>query len=212
MAIIAKSSGSSLPRKVVPAGSHVARCYSMIQIGTVEQEYLGDKKILHKVMIDFELPLETAVFKEGDAEKPFVISKEYTLSFNEKSTLRKHLESWRGKAFTDSEAANFDITKLVGATCMINVVHKASADGTKTYANLSSISPMPKGLQCPEQVNPTRILAYDSWNQDVFMALPEWLADKISSTPEYKAKFNTESSSTPLAAGFETVQDEVLPF
>lgn len=193
MAIIApKSGGSNLPKKVVPAGSHVARCYSMIQIGTVESEYLGEKKTLHKVMIDFELPLETAIFREGEPEKPFVISKEYTLSFHEKSTLRSHLQSWRGKAFTDEEAAKFDITKLVGATCMLNVVHKASTDGTKTYANIASISPIPKGLTCPEQVNPTRILAYDSWNQDVFMSLPEWLADKISATPEYKSKFSMD--------------------
>jgi hypothetical protein len=210
MSIIApKSGGSNLPRKVVPAGSHVARCYSMIQIGTVESEYLGEKKTLHKVMIDFELPLETAVFREGEPEKPFVISKEYTLSFHEKSTLRSHLQSWRGKAFTDEEAAKFDITKLVGATCMLNVVHKASADGTKTYANIASISPIPKGLTCPEQVNPTRILAYDSWNQDVFMSLPEWLADKISATPEYKSKFSMEK---PVVLDVVATDDESLPF
>lgn len=210
MAIIApKSGGSNLPKKVVPAGSHVARCYSMIQIGTVESEYLGEKKTLHKVMIDFELPLETAVFREGEPEKPFVISKEYTLSFHEKSTLRSHLQSWRGKAFTDEEAAKFDITKLVGATCMLNVVHKASADGTKTYANIASISPIPKGLTCPEQVNPTRILAYDSWNQDVFMSLPEWLADKISATPEYKSKFSMEK---PVVLDVVSTDEDPLPF
>lgn len=210
MAIIApKSGGSNLPKKVVPAGSHVARCYSMIQIGTVESEYLGEKKTLHKVMIDFELPLETAVFREGEPEKPFVISKEYTLSFHEKSTLRSHLQSWRGKAFTDEEAAKFDITKLVGATCMLNVVHKASADGTKTYANIASISPIPKGLTCPEQVNPTRILSYDSWNQDVFMSLPEWLADKISATPEYKSKFSMEK---PIGIDMVSDESDPLPF
>ena len=210
MAIIApKSGGSNLPKKVVPAGSHVARCYSMIQIGTVESEYLGEKKTLHKVMIDFELPLETAVFREGEPEKPFVISKEYTLSFHEKSTLRSHLQSWRGKAFTDEEAAKFDITKLVGATCMLNVVHKASADGTKTYANIASISPIPKGLTCPEQVNPTRILAYDSWNQDVFMSLPEWLADKISATPEYKSKFSMDK---PVVLDVVATDEDILQF
>lgn len=210
MAIIApKSGGSNLPKKVTPAGSHVARCYSMIQIGTVESEYLGEKKTLHKVMIDFELPLETAVFREGEPEKPFVISKEYTLSFHEKSTLRSHLQSWRGKAFTDEEAAKFDITKLVGATCMLNVVHKASADGTKTYANIASISPIPKGLTCPEQVNPTRILAYDSWNQDVFMSLPEWLADKISATPEYKSKFSMDK---PVVLDVIATDEDPLPF
>ena len=195
MAIIAKTGGSSAPKQVTPAGSHVARCYGMIEVGTVEQVYQGETKKAHKVIIDFELPLETSVFREGEPEKPFVISKEYTLSFHEKSTLRAHLASWRGKPFSDSEAANFDITKLVGVPAMVNVIHKASADGTKTYANIASISPMPKGLVCPEQVNPSRVLSFSDWNQEVFMGLPDWLANKISETPEYKAKFAMPNNS-----------------
>ncbi len=208
MSIIPKSSGSSAPKQVTPAGSHVARCYGMIEVGTVEQVYQGETKKAHKVIIDFELPLETSVFREGEPEKPFVISKEYTLSFHEKSTLRAHLSSWRGKPFTDAEAANFDITKLVGVPAMVNVIHKASADGTKTYANIASISPMPKGLVCPEQVNESRVLAYSAWNQEVFMGLPEWLANKISETPEYKAKFAMPNNQS---IGLDVIEEDSNP-
>jgi len=211
MSIIPKvSGGSNTPKKVCPSGSHVARCYGMIELGTVKSEYLGETKHLHKVIIDFELPLETSVFREGEEEKPFVISKEYTLSFHEKSTLRAHLSSWRGKPFTDAEAANFDITKLVGVPAMVNVIHKASADGTKVYANIASISPMPKGLECPKQVNPSRILSYSNWNQEVFMGLPEWLADKISLTPEYQAKFSMVKP--PKLDIIQEEADSILPF
>jgi hypothetical protein len=213
MSIIPKvSGGSNAPKKVCPSGSHVARCYGMIELGTVKSEYLGEVKHLHKVIIDFELPLETSVFKEGEPEKPFIISKEYTLSFHEKSTLRAHLSSWRGKPFTDSEAANFDITKLVGVPAMVNVIHRASADGTKTYANIASISPMPKGLQCPDQINPSRILSFSSWNQELFMTLPEWLADKISLTPEYKAKFSMDSPKQEVFNIDKVDDDQTLPF
>lgn len=208
MAIIPKTGGSSAPKQVTPAGSHVARCYGMIEVGTVEQVYQGETKKAHKVIIDFELPLETSVFREGEPEKPFVISKEYTLSFHEKSTLRAHLSSWRGKPFSDAEAANFDITKLVGVPAMVNVIHKASADGTKTYANIASISPMPKGLVCPEQVNQSRILAYSAWNQEVFMGLPEWLANKISETPEYKAKFAMPNNQS---IGLDIIEEDSNP-
>ncbi len=211
MAIIAKTGGSSAPKQVTPAGSHVARCYGMIEVGTVEQVYQGETKKAHKVIIDFELPLETSVFREGEPEKPFVISKEYTLSFHEKSTLRAHLSSWRGKPFSDAEAANFDITKLVGVPAMVNVIHKASADGTKTYANIASISPMPKGLVCPEQVNPSRVLSFSDWNQEVFMGLPDWLANKISETPEYKAKFAMPNNSMTKLDVVQ-VEDDGLPF
>ena len=140
MAIIAKSSGSNYPKQVTPAGSHVARCYGMIEVGTEESEYKGEKKVGYKVIVDFELPLETAIFREGEAEKPFVISKEYNLSFHEKATLRKDLEAWRGAPFTEAEAESFDITRLVGKPCMLNITHKKSADGTKTYANITGSS------------------------------------------------------------------------
>lgn len=208
MSIIPKTGGSSAPKQVTPAGSHVSRCYGMIEVGTVEQVYQGETKKAHKVIIDFELPLETSVFREGEPEKPFVISKEYTLSFHEKSTLRAHLSSWRGKPFSDTEAANFDITKLVGVPAMVNVIHKASADGTKTYANIASISPMPKGLVCPEQVNESRVLAYSAWNQEVFMGLPEWLANKISETPEYKAKFAMPNNQS---IGLDVIEEDSNP-
>jgi hypothetical protein len=197
MAIFAKSSGSNYPKQVTPAGSHVARCYGMLEIGTEESEYKGEKKIGYKVIVDFELPLETAIFREGEAEKPFVISKEYNLSFHEKATLRKDLEAWRGAVFTEAEAESFDITRLVGKACMLNITHKKSADGTKTYANISSISPIPKGLQCPTQVNPTRILSYSDWDQELFMTLPEWLATKITKTPEFNAKFGALPDIAP---------------
>lgn len=214
MAIIAKNTGTSnSPRKVCPAGSHIARCYGMIEIGTIKNEYLGEVKNQYKVMIDFELPNELEVFKEGEAPQPYVISKEFTLSFHEKATLRAQLSSWRGKPFSDEEAAKFDITKLVGVPAMINVIHKPSADGSKVYANIASISPIPKGMECPPQINPTRVLSYDTWNQDLFMSLPDWLAERISSTPEYKAKFDISSNGAPkLDVIGSKSEEEVLPF
>lgn len=213
MSIIAKQGGSSnAPKKVVPSGSHVARCYGMIQIGTLESEWAGEKKVQHKVMIDWELPLELAVFKEGEGEKPFVISKEFTLSFHEMSALRKYLQSWRGKPFTDSEANAFDISKLIGSTCMLNIIHKASTDGSKTYANIAGISPIPKGLTCPDQINATRLLSYSDWNQEVFMGLPDWLAEKIASTPEYKAKFAMNTAPTLDVVWSDDNEGDGLPF
>jgi len=212
MAIIAKTNGSSAPRKVCPSGSHIARCYGMLEVGTIKTEYLGETKHQHKVIIDFELPNELDVFREGEEARPYVISKEFTLSFHEKSTLRAQLASWRGKPFTDEEASKFDITKLVGVPAMINVIHKPSTDGTKVYANIASISPIPKGMECPPQVNPTRVLSYDNWNQDVFMSLPDWLSEKISSTPEYKAKFSMDNVKVPSLDVVSTTDDETLPF
>ena len=76
-----------------PAGTHVAICYRVIDLGTQESVYNGEKKSARKVLISWELPNE----EKADG-KPFVISATYTWSMHEKSTLRKTLEAWRGAA------------------------------------------------------------------------------------------------------------------
>ena len=54
MSIKAKQKEST--REKVPAGTHIARCYSMIHIGTTTWEYLGETKETDKVRISFEIP------------------------------------------------------------------------------------------------------------------------------------------------------------
>lgn len=186
MAITAENNGGNYTP--MPQGNYVARCYQMIEIGTVEEEFQGEKKTAKKVRLGFEFPTELKVFKEENGEQPYVLSKEFTLSMHEKSSLRKFLEAWRGKSFADHEAKSFDITVLLNKPCMINVVHKDSDKGTR--ANISSVGAMPKGLACPEQINPTMLLSYDSWNQDLFESMPDFIKDKIKSSKEYKKMFS----------------------
>src|ERR1700748_3863007 len=136
MAITAKS--TSTPRELIPADNYIARCYQMIEIGTVTELYMGEPKQMVKVRIGFELPTLTKVFKEENGEQPFVFSAEYTLSMTEKANLRKLLTSWRGTPFTEEEAKAFDITKLIGAPCFLNIIHKASkSDATKVYEQIA---------------------------------------------------------------------------
>ncbi len=185
----------------------------MIHIGTVTETFKGTEKQLNKVRLTFELPTETKVFKEENGEQPYSISKEFTLSMHEKATLRQMLESWRGKGFTELESESFDITVLCGKPCMLNVIHETSPDGSKTYAKISSISPMPKGLQCPAQVNPDFILSYDDFDHEAFENLPDFLKDKIKTSVEYAhmmtAPFKKLISHT-VSAGDDDTND--LPF
>lgn len=169
----------------VPAGTYVARCYSMVQIGTVDENIMGAIKKLHKVRISWELPTELKVFKEENGEQPYVISKEFTLSMHEKATLRKFLEGWRGKAFTEKESEALDITVLIGKPCMLSIIHKTSKSGS-TYAEISSCSAMPKGMEAPPQINDDFILSFDSWSEEKFNTLPEFLKNKITSSEEYQ--------------------------
>ena len=186
MSIIATSSGSSQGFDPIEAGSYPARCYSMVQIGTNEEVILGLSKDLHKVRITWELPTEMKVFKEENGEQPMVISKEFTLSMHEKSTLRQFLESWRGKSFTEDEAKSFDITALLGKPCLLSISHKVAKNGN-TYANISGVNLLPKGMECPPQINNTFELSYDKWDETKFESLPDFIKQKIVTSREYKA-------------------------
>lgn len=170
---------------LVPAGTHVATCYQMIELGTITTEFNGEKKEQRKVRITFELPNE--LMTDG---RPLAMSKDFTLSMHEKATLRKTLEGWRGKAFTDDEAKAFDVSTLIGKPCMLSVVH--TAKGETTYANISSVSALPKGMPAPKQVNESFVLSYDAFDHNKFETLPTFVKDKMKETPEYKALISNE--------------------
>lgn len=216
MAITATSTPTTT-REPIPAGLYPARCYQMIHIGTVEESFEGVAKKVNKVRIGWELPTETRVFKEENGEQPCVISKEYTLSLHEKSALRSMLKSWRSKDFTEEEALAFDITKLLGVPCMINISHKKSADGTKTYDNISAVTPMPRGMDCPPPINPRLVFEHDSPNMEVLEALPDFIKDKVKSSDEWKARHaapapapNITPGTTAADLGISSADD--LPF
>ena len=203
------ATNTSTQRELIPAGNYIARCYQMLHIGTVMEEYMGEKKPMNKVRIGWELPTELKVFSEEKGEQPFVISQEYTLSMGEKANLRKMLASWRGKDFTEEQAKCFDITNLIGVPCMVNIIHKLSKDGSKTYQTISSVTPLPKGINCPEQINKTAILQYDDFDDVLFNSLPDFIKDKVKLSAEYNEMINPNS-----AQGHEGKDetDDDLPF
>jgi hypothetical protein len=207
MAINAKNSGS--PRELVPAGNYIARCYRMIEIGTITENVMGENKTLTKVRVGWELPTETKVFDQSRGEQPLVIDQEYTLSLNEKSNLRKMLESWRGKGFTEKEAECFDITKLLGVACMLNIIHKTSKTGNQ-YEQIAGVTAVPKGITVPPQVNKNTVLSYDSFNQDLFDSLPDFIKQKMQGSLEYAAMKNPHSRTMVASDITEPIDD--LPF
>lgn len=209
MAINATNNGTK--RELIPAGNYMARCYQMIEIGTVNEVIMGTPKQLTKVRIGWELPTELRVFDESKGEQPLVISQEYTLSLNEKSNLRKMLASWRGKDFTEEEARSFDITVLVGIPCMLNIIHKPKkTDPSQIFEAIGSISAMPKGIKPPGPINKNFVLSYDNFSEEKFSSLPDFIKTKMQGSMEYAALKTPNSRHMS-----ETVADEDnndLPF
>jgi hypothetical protein len=136
----------------------------------------------------------------------------------EKASLRKFIESWIGKKLTDAQAADFDITKLLGHPGMVNIAHNGKED--RTYANIMSISPLPKGFACPPAIN--ELLTYDTTehNAEVFAKLPEFLQEDIRKSDEWIARTTAkpavqaptwEASATDFDSLFSE-SDDKTPF
>jgi hypothetical protein len=96
----------------------------------------GDK---HKIRIVWQIE------EENDKQRRYTARKQYNLSLHEKATLRKDLEAWRGVKFTEEQLQGFDLEKLIGANCQIQVVHDLGDDGT-TYSNVQAVVPAPKNV------------------------------------------------------------------
>lgn len=77
--------------------------------------------------------------------KPYEASQVYTASLFDKAKLRAHLEAWRGRKFTKEELAEFELERLIGANCQLQIVHNLGSDGI-TYANVQAIVPLAKGM------------------------------------------------------------------
>ena len=172
--------------KLVPEGTYVARCYSIIHLGHVPNTHpQAITPTVNKIRIYWELPTELAVFKEGEGEKPYSISGEYTLSMNEKSNLYKIVCGWLGKKLNDVEAYEFDFESLIGKECMINISHKETQKG-KTFALINSVMQVPKGMICPPQVNKSKIINWENLDNTIFNSLPIFIREIMQSSEEFK--------------------------
>ena len=97
-------------RDLIEEGIFDGVCSKIIDLGTQYSETF--KNSAHKIRIFWEIIGET--IEINGEQMPRLVSKEFTLSLNEKSKLRQALQSWRGKAFTAEELQGFDLRKVLG--------------------------------------------------------------------------------------------------
>jgi hypothetical protein len=175
------------------------------------------------VVVAFEIPGERIEIKGKDL--PRGISKRYTLSLNEKASLRKDLQSWRGKPFTSAELAGFDVSRLIGANCLLSVLHQDRAGAT--YANISTISSLPKGMKVLPPENPSMyfnvVEAIESAKKkglrDILWpeGLPPWIQKLCCESEEYKTfVMGSPNAEPPESIGEEdlhpVIDSEGVPF
>jgi len=181
MGLTAKDKGGG-DYEPIPEDLHIAICYGIWDLGMQHSDRFD--KSIHKIIINWELPEVRGEF-DRDGKKinlPRAISKRYTLSLHKKADLRKDLESWRGKKFTEDELnKGFDLKKLLGVPCQIQVLHNKVED--KIYANVSAIIKAPTGTKLlPE--NPITFFSFEE-NVDIPQSTPEWIMKLIKEAKEY---------------------------
>ena len=197
---------SDKPRVLVPAGTHLAILYSIVDLGTHSNSFRPDDKPKRMVRLTWELPKKRHDF--DGVSKPLSISKEFSFSMYEKATLRKTVESITGATLSNKDADNFDFNQLLGAGCLLSVKHVKSQDGTKTYSSFSGCAPVMEGMTVSKPENKLAIYSIEDGENEVFQALPDWLKKKIQEAPEWKsAKIATEDEdrkSTRLNSSHRT--------
>jgi hypothetical protein len=196
MAIIAKDKGGE-DFAPIPAAMHHAVCYGVVDIGTQPS---NNPKFppRRKVIFTWEIPgILIEVEKDGVTKQlPRSISERFTLSLSTKSNLRPMLEGWRGRAFTEEELDGFDIQKVAGANCLLNIVHERKND--KTYANVGGVNPLMKEMAKIKPVNPLLLFSLDDFKGKITFptTMPAWIQGLIMQSDEYIAREQRASSST----------------
>jgi len=175
--IIANGGNDTPSYPTVSVGVHKARCVRVIDLGTQQNDYQGQISWKRQVMLIWEVPSET-----DNKGEPLTISKFYTLSLNEKANLANDLVSWRGRPFTETEKKAFDISKVAGKPCSINVILNQNGK-----PKVSTVMPIGKNDEITQQFHPNMVFSITDFQEkkmEVFNQLPEGIRNIILKSKE----------------------------
>jgi hypothetical protein len=193
---LSANSGKGGDWEPMPAGSYRSVITGFIHIGTQDGGQFGPKNQCIVVFQPFDEDNDTPL-TQADGQ-PWTISKFYTLSFNEKASLRLDVETMAGRSFKDGE--EFEVGQLLGMQARIRIEHVVgkSKDGKDvTRAKITKVESVSKrdrisadatidlastffeisGVSCPIPD------AVGEWAKTKIMASPEWAGSTVRSAP-----------------------------
>ena len=150
-----------------PEGQYAAICVDVQDLGWEHSEKYG--KTQYKIRLVFycgQWTEEKEIEVDGETIRkkfPMIVSKKFTASLHEKSSLRPFAKSWRGSDFTPVELKDgFDFERMYGAPALIQVGH-FTYEG-ETYAGIDSIMRL-RGEEPPViPADYTRLKDRDDWS------------------------------------------------
>jgi hypothetical protein len=191
------------------AGVFASICIDVIDMGAKATQY-GLKDHVRVVFATTE-----TILVEG-VERPCIVLTTMTKTIGKDSNLRKFLEGWRGKPFTAKELEDgFDVDDLLDVPAMLNIVHKPSPDGTKTFANIATATRVPRGLALPDldELNYVRVRNRSAKDQADYLA--RFRGEQIAS-PSQRGTGGSAKAPAPAVpkakAQQKPVQDEFEDF
>lgn len=193
--------GESREFELVPTGTHTATCILIADVGIQPGGAFGPK---HKVLFMFETPDN----RTSDSNKPLTITERHTASMNKKSNMRAMLEGWRGSSFSDEEAGEFDVRKVLGRACLVGVVHNKVGD--KTYANITNVMALPKGMPQPKAENP--LIYYGPDDDAQYEKLPPWIKKLIDNQQSPVSREAADEHMADQAREEDPFDSETIPF
>lgn len=202
--------------KILDPGTYPAVCTQVIGIGP-QMTGFGLKE---KIKVRFEVPSERIEYTDGDGkeiEGPAIIWVSYTASLNERALLRRDLVAWRGRDFAPEELEEFDMDKILGAPCLISVVHKTNETTKKVYANVDAIAQLMKGQEKPKAEG--KLVGFDCYSHTnaEYEDLPEWLQKTVDNglvnieakATAHQSTLKAEVAEAQALAAFD---DDDIPF
>lgn len=212
MSIIAKSTGEGIER--LEDGVYTAQCVGIVDVGEQYSETYA--KSSRQVRIIWQIVGETYKDAEGK-EIPRTYSKHYSLSLGDRSKLRKDLEAWRGKPFTEQELAGFDLVNILNKPCQLQLMNKDK--NGKTFTDISAIMALPKGMVV-EPLQSTYIFDFeDETTYPNYLLLPDFIKRFVKNATNFKdssletyVKANELDLESDTPTEQNVVTDDDLPF
>lgn len=189
MSLVISEEQSESKYPTIPLGVSKARCVSVIDLGTQENNWQGEISWKRQVLFEWEVPEHT-----NNNSEPLTISKFYNVSFFEKSNLSKDLTSWKGKPFSPQEKKQFNMGDMLGQTCQIQIMEK---DNGKQQI----VSIMPLKEPMTEQYHKSKLFSIEDYQNDrkeVFNQIREGIRNIILRSKELTTEEADTSGNVPF--------------
>src|SRR6185369_16018912 len=160
-------------------------------LGLVETEFQGQKRMVNKVKLVFESE------QKSEDGKNCTVTKNFTASLHPKAKLADFLGKWRGRPVVPGET--IDLAKLLGACCTLVISHQQNMVG-KTYASIDAVSKPTKKVAASGTYDPVAARQrFAEWKAKQVVKPQAMAAAPVASAPQAAAPAPSKSAA-PTAA------------